>query len=71
MYPYHARMSSRTGKFVNSTGGGILQVETRDDVDSKYEDSRGEDSEINENLEICVLEMLDFDDADGIEKWIE
>ncbi len=67
MYPYHVRLSSCTEKAVESTGGRILQVETLDDVDSDLKDSRGEDSEIDEYLEICELEKHDFNDEDGIE----
>jgi hypothetical protein len=70
MYPYPARMSSRTGQFVDSTGGQIQPVETLDYVDSDYEGSQGKDSEINKNLEICELERLGLDNEDGIEKWI-
>jgi hypothetical protein len=44
MYPYHARILSHTGKFVDSTGRAIQPVETLDDVDSDYEGSRGKDS---------------------------
>jgi hypothetical protein len=51
---------------LDSTGGRILQVETLNDVDSNYEDSRGEDSKLDENFEICKLEKLDLDDKDGI-----
>jgi hypothetical protein len=67
MYPYRALMSSPTEMYVDSTRSGILQIETLADVDYDSEDSRGEDSEIDENLEICELEKRDFDDAKGIE----
>jgi hypothetical protein len=46
---------------------GILQIETLAEVDANLEDCRGEDSEINKNLEICDLEKRDFDDEKGME----
>ena len=60
-------MSSHTEMYIDSTVGGILQVDTRTDIlDSDSEDGVGGDSEIDENLEICELEKRDFDDEDEI-----
>jgi hypothetical protein len=62
MCPYHARMSSPTEMYVDSTRSGILEIKTLADMDSDSENSCGEDSEINKNLEICQLEKRYFDD---------
>jgi hypothetical protein len=45
----------------------MVQVETLPDMGSDLEDSRGEDSKIDENLESCELEKRDFDHG----KWMD
>ena len=64
-------MSSRTKIYVDSTEAGIRLVDIADDDSSSDADSDVEDSEIDENAEICQLEKLDFDDEMEIDSDLE
>jgi hypothetical protein len=48
-----------------------LLASTLRDVDYDVPESTGEDSELDETIQIFDLEGLDFDDKDGIAKLVE
>jgi hypothetical protein len=64
-------MSSSTRTSVDPTEKGILLASTLRDVDCDVPKSTGEDSELDETIQIFDLEGLDFDDEDGLEELAE
>ncbi len=65
IYPYPARISSRTEMYVDSTRGGILQIYTLADVIQELEDATGEDSKVNGNF--FELKKPNIDNEKGME----
>jgi hypothetical protein len=56
---------------VEPTLEGIFVEGEQGDVIGDHMDSNGEDSEVDESVQIFDLERLDFDDEDGIEDALE
>jgi hypothetical protein len=61
-------MPSRIEMCVGSTGEGIRTVATAEHDDTEPTVEPAGDSEIDENRDIMVLEMRDFNDDKGIEE---
>jgi hypothetical protein len=62
------RCSLRTGLYVGPTVEGIGPGNRRDDTGSENQPYLDEDSDFDENQDICMLETRDFDDEEGIEE---
>jgi hypothetical protein len=65
------RVSSGTRTCVAPTHDGILLASTLRDVKCDVPGSTGEDSELDDIIQIFDLERLDFDDEDGLEELVE
>jgi hypothetical protein len=59
---------SRTEMIVASTAEGIAEVATLEEDEDDPTEPIEEDSEMDENRDILVLEMRDFNDEEGIEE---